>query len=549
MNIGISHEIIYEELLTESGETILTEAGEPILIGVRLNLPLRIYIKRACQGYYLRWYYNGWHYWFFLPGKLFFATEGEEYRTIGTRKIAMGTGQITGEQVKAIRTIMNTREIGMLTDAGWMNIRIEPGSVVIFGNQVDGYEFDFTAIVGSRDPSISGFSPVIDVPVVPPVPDPGICEGVIGTQIWMCKNYDSNYPGSKVYDDDEANRAIYGGLYTFAQMMSTGFCPAGWHVPSNDEWYILIAYAGGLAVAGGKLKEIGTTHWNAGIDGTDDFGFTALGAGCYDGGFIEKLIETRLRTSSATYDPDKTWSVRMNYNSNALTVSLNITDWDNYLPVRLIKDVAAPPLSLIYDKDGNAYHQVIVGAQIWIVENLRTTKYADNSAIPEIILDAAWAADITGAYCAYNDDPLNIPDYGLLYNWYAVDNAAGLCYFEDALGNPLPGWRIPIDADYDTLSTYLGGDAISGGKLKEVGTAHWGINSGATNSSGFTAVGAGYRLSAGTFAQITFYNVLWSSVMIGANGYYRIIRGSGPQFTEDNYSKNGGMSIRCVKDV
>jgi uncharacterized protein (TIGR02145 family) len=241
---------------------------------------IKIPIKKACSGYFLRWYYNGWHYWFFLPGTLTINTEGEKYRTIGTRKIAMNSGQITRGQSDAIRTIVHTREVYLLTAIGWMNIRIEPGTLNIYDSRIAGGEIEFIAIIGSRELSLSGYSPVADVPVISP--STGYCEVVIGTQIWMCKNWDSNWPGSKVYNDDEANRLIYGGMYNFNQINSPGFCPDGWDVPTEDEWDTMINYIGGAAVAGGKLKEVGTSHWDAPNTGaTDDYGFAALPTGYF----------------------------------------------------------------------------------------------------------------------------------------------------------------------------------------------------------------------------------------------------------------------------
>jgi hypothetical protein len=131
-------------------------------IGSGTNDPVKIPIKTVCQGYYLRWYYNGWHYWFFLPGSIIYNTEGEDFNTIGTRKVSMGSGQVTAEQINALRTIRNSREIQLLTTDGWMNVRIEPGSVQVFNNIINGYEFEFVAILGSRE---GLYSPVTNIPV------------------------------------------------------------------------------------------------------------------------------------------------------------------------------------------------------------------------------------------------------------------------------------------------------------------------------------------------------------------------------------------------
>jgi len=107
---------------------------------------------------------------------------------------------------------------------------------------------------------------------------PGFDEVRIGSQIWMKKNWDVNYPGSKVYNDNEANREIFGGLYTHDQVMTPGFCPDGYHVPTEAEVDILIAVLLGQAVAGGKLKDVG--WWDAPNTGADDSsGFKAMPGG------------------------------------------------------------------------------------------------------------------------------------------------------------------------------------------------------------------------------------------------------------------------------
>jgi uncharacterized protein (TIGR02145 family) len=111
----------------------------------------------------------------------------------------------------------------------------------------------------------------------------GHTEVRIGTQVWMKKNYDVNYPGSKVYNDLEVNREIYGGLYTWNQIKGSNFCPTGWHVPSMGEWNILFTELGGDAVAGGKMKEPGMFRWATPNTGaSDSSGFKALPGGSFE---------------------------------------------------------------------------------------------------------------------------------------------------------------------------------------------------------------------------------------------------------------------------
>ncbi len=111
----------------------------------------------------------------------------------------------------------------------------------------------------------------------------GYSEIQIGTQVWMRRNYDVNYPGSKAYNDVEANAAIYGRLYTHNMIMSTGFVPDGWHVPTEAEANTLLTYLGGLMIAGGKMKEVGENHWTTPNTGADDIsGFRAIPGGKFD---------------------------------------------------------------------------------------------------------------------------------------------------------------------------------------------------------------------------------------------------------------------------
>jgi len=169
----------------------------------------------------------------------------------------------------------------------------------------------------------------------------------------------------------------------------------------------------------------------------------------------------------------------------------------------------------------------------------------------DITGDDLWAADTTGAYCWYDNDEVTYgDDYGALYNWYAVDNASGLAYLERDSVQEV-GWRVPTDADWTTLSTYLGGDAIAGGKLKEIGLTHWNTpNTGATNERDFTALPGGYRNLLGHFFSIGNLGAWWSSTQFSASSaylrdvYYNLI-----SVTRYYNYKQDGFSVRLIKDV
>ena len=186
------------------------------------------------------------------------------------------------------------------------------------------------------------------------------------------------------------------------------------------------------------------------------------------------------------------------------------------------------------DFDNNNYATVQIGTQIWMAENLKTTHYKNGTAIPNVTDNAAWAALSTGAYCDYNNTPANITTYGRLYNWHAV-NTGNLC--------PM-GWHVPTDAEWTTLTTYLGGAA--GDKLKA--TTLWNSpNTGATNETDFTALPGGMRDLYGTYDGIGDSGFWWSSTEqdSGASWFMGIIGSNA--FRNSSY-KTIGFSVRCLRD-
>jgi uncharacterized protein (TIGR02145 family) len=138
-----------------------------------------------------------------------------------------------------------------------------------------------------------------------------------------------------------------------------------------------------------------------------------------------------------------------------------------------------------------------------------------------------------------------------LYNWHAVNNAAGLAYLKRN-GVQEVAWRVPTNTDFSTLSTYLGGDTVSGGKLKEVGITHWETpNTGADNSSIFTSLPSGIRAHTGPFVNIFKYNYLFTSTQFNSgNAYWRQISYDSILFESfTDGLKNYGGTVRLVKDV
>jgi uncharacterized protein (TIGR02145 family) len=197
-------------------------------------------------------------------------------------------------------------------------------------------------------------------------------------------------------------------------------------------------------------------------------------------------------------------------------------------------------MTLLYN--GDLYHVIIIGTQTWMVENLKTTLYRDGTAIPNITDHNSWFADVTGAYCWYDNDYATYGiDYGALYNGYAIESIHGLAP---------SGWRIPTVNDFTILIAYLGGGSLAGGKLKEIGLSHWGNpNVGASDDYGFKAFGAGYRTSADDYHNIKSMGSFYTSTSASAStlNTYLIIALSA-LIVKGSASKSYGACVRCIKD-
>jgi uncharacterized protein (TIGR02145 family) len=202
-----------------------------------------------------------------------------------------------------------------------------------------------------------------------------------------------------------------------------------------------------------------------------------------------------------------------------------------------------------------AIPSVTIGTQTWTAKNLDVATYRDGTPIPQVTDPTEWANLTTGAWCYYNNDPANGAIYGKLYNWYAV---AGI--WNEASKTDLTlrkklaptGYHVSSDAEWTTLTAYLGGASVAGGKMKEEGTLHWtSPNTEATNSSGFAGLPGGYKSYEGeAWTSIGDYGYWWfssdydgtDSVGCGGLNYDSGFQGA------DGYYKSGGLSVRCLRD-
>lgn len=262
-----------------------------------------------------------------------------------------------------------------------------------------------------------------------------------------------------------------------------------------------------------------------------------------------------------------------------------------------LPDSISKPLPIVFnpnlnygtvtDIDGNVYKTIQIGSQTWMAENLRVIHYADGSAIQLLkavrahytadpndpgsirYIDSEWdrIGTFSKAYCWPVDDITNANPYGALYTWCAAMNgAASSSQSPSGIQGVCPtGWHLPSDQEWTTLTEYQGGQSVAGGKLKEADTIHWNSpNEGATNESGFTAVGSGeagdgllYRLWCWWWSstEINLYTPdlpRWDPNVANDPNYdlfgskYLLSNSSG--IGPDRQSRLAGLSVRCVKD-
>jgi uncharacterized protein (TIGR02145 family) len=194
----------------------------------------------------------------------------------------------------------------------------------------------------------------------------------------------------------------------------------------------------------------------------------------------------------------------------------------------------------VTDIEGNLYKTIGIGSQTWMAENIKTTKYNDNTTILLVENNLEWKNLITPAYCWYNNDENNKYLYGALYNWYAVMTDK-LCPQD---------WHVPTNEEWIILTDYLGGAQIAGGKMKEIGLIHWqDPNLGADNSSGFTALPGEFRFNSGSFASIKLGD-WWTATQNESSipWNWNIGNSTAGIYGRTDLTKAAGLSVRCVKN-
>lgn len=211
----------------------------------------------------------------------------------------------------------------------------------------------------------------------------------------------------------------------------------------------------------------------------------------------------------------------------------------------------------VKDADGNKYNTVKIGDQVWMAENLKTTKYNDGTEMTNVTSYTQWGRLSSGAYCNYDNLESNAETYGRLYNWFAVNT-----------GKLAPaGWHVPTDDDWTILENYLIANGYNYDGTKEqnliakslCAKTNWALSREAgtpgtapenNNSTGFTALPGGYRYASnGYFFRIGKYGYWWSSTVRGNySAPYRNLNYYLNDLDSDYGHRELGFSVRLVRD-
>ncbi len=249
---------------------------------------------------------------------------------------------------------------------------------------------------------------------------------------------------------------------------------------------------------------------------------------------ISKVSEPGISVVGST---DTDGALRLSFNSDINTIA----DGTKFnIRINYNQDLFNRSVSMAQQLSFENYPNVMIGGRIWMQENTTVKNFRNGESIPYVSWGPTWATLKTPAWCYYNNDPASEATYGLLYNWYAVNDSRGFAP---------EGWHVASDTEWKEIIAFLGGSAEAGGKLKAVSPLWNAPNTGATNSSGFSALPAGSRGNGGTYVNLGRGAAWWTANQYGPNGswsYYASYNSSSA--TRGGASKQDGYSVRCVKD-
>ena len=368
----------------------------------------------------------------------------------------------------------------------------------------------------------------------------------IGEQTWMAENLNYAMDGSYCYDDDPANCAKYGRLYTWS--VSKTACPTGWHLPTKDDWWTLFDLVNEAYPDSAKwaLLAKGYDHWPKAFDA---YGFSALPAG--EGGFYGELTRNfgykwlnhtaffQISTSSCSVScdlvclDDDCAAVFLPNNSPTSALSIRCLKDDEPLPSESKLDSSESNSNVkngvLNDvRDGKTYKTVKIGDQVWMAENLNFE---------------------TGSSSCFKDSLEYCEKYGRLYKWTDAMDSAG-AYSANGMGCGLKtvcspkypmqgicpeGWHIPVSSEWEKLFFSVGASPKA---LQAKGFGEW---KNATDEYGFSALPVIARNKA----------VFWSATQIDAGGgdYWSLKENDAVfGYGDDGVYSDETVSIRCLKD-
>jgi uncharacterized protein (TIGR02145 family) len=347
----------------------------------------------------------------------------------------------------------------------------------------------------------------------------------ISTQTWMAENLNYEAENSKCYGNEPANCQKYGRLYNWSTARTA--CPSDWHLPNDDEWQVLVDFAGGYEAAGEKLKA--KSGWPPDYkgkngNGTDEFGFAALPGGYSS--FRRHFLDVGEKGnwwSAATGGASGNW-----YMDRSADMRMGRRDNDGLFSVRCVQDVDIASFkakvkkgSFTDSRDGKGYKAVEFDNRTWMAENLN------------------YNAD--GSKC-YDNSESNCQKYGRLYDWNTAMKACP------------KGWHLPSDKEWGTLVDFAG-SAIAGNILKAASgwDDYMGKSGSGADAFGFSALPGGllgFGGSNGNFSGVGKYSRWWSATETpnAAYAWYRDMGYNSASVLRYYFDKTFLFSVRCLQD-
>ena len=365
----------------------------------------------------------------------------------------------------------------------------------------------------------------------------------IGCDCWLAENLRTNAANATYYDEDDANMA-FGKLYDWNDAVGSnneeldtklgttyiqGVCPFGWAMPTVAQYNTMMSNVDGVDA----IKSDDQETWLPGNAGTNASGFAAMGAGYYESLQYQRMLGYTYFWTADLNESNNTVAKVMELRCGCDELTCTEKNKESKVSVRCVKvepDIFICGLSKMRDADGNEYETVEIGTQCWSKSNLRTTTYANNTAI---------------ATTDYFTDPQAVnSEYGYLYKWEAASNAAGLCP---------KGWHAGTKEDWQTLRASVSSNkdlASNSGWLTSTNTAMIGYDQENTNNStGFTAYPAG-QFNATSYQSESRIGTFWTTTEVEGNtssAWCYVLNATNNTGMSSGF-KTWGRSIRCIKD-